>query len=272
MAIPVLKLNNEMTIPQIGLGLWKVKDKDECMNAISDALDAGYRHIDSAQAYKNEEFVGEAISRSPLSRDEIFITTKIWNDNQFWEDVIPSFDSSLEKLQTDYVDLLLVHFPVTETRTMAWRRLEQLHAEGRAKAIGVSNYTIRHLEELMSTFDIVPAVNQVEIHVFLQQKELVEFCAKHDIVIEAYSPLAHGIRMDNPVISQIAEKHQKSYSQIMLRWLVEQDMVILPKSIHAARIAENFHVFDFSLDTDDMERIANCEDNFRTCWDPTNTP
>lgn len=270
MTIPTLELNSGTSIPQIGLGLWKVKSENDCVEAVKFALDAGYRHFDTAQTYLNEQFVGEAIAKSEYERSDLFITTKIQNENQFWEDVIPSFDTSLEKLQTDYVDLLLIHFPVSQTRTMAWRRLEQLYTEGRAKAIGVSNYTIKHLEELMSKFNIVPAVNQVELHVFLQQTELVEFCKANKIVVEAYSPLAHGIRMDDPKIMEIAEKHHKSVSQIMLRWLVEQELVILPKSIHQKRIIENIEVFNFRLDADDMMKIESCEDDFRTCWDPSN--
>jgi len=272
MEVPEITLNNGQTIPQIGLGLWKIKDKQQCLDAVTAALKAGYRHLDTAQAYKNEAFVGEALQASGLPRKDVFITTKIWNDNQFWEELLPSLEQSLHNLQTDYVDLLLIHFPVTQSRTMAWRRLEQLYAEGRAKSIGVSNYTIKHLKELMKTFEIVPAVNQVELHVFLQQPELAEFCAEHGIVIEAYSPLAHAVRMDDPVVTKIAVKHDKSYAQIMLRCLVEKGFVILPKSIHQDRIQENLAVFDFALDKDDMRQLAACEANLRTCWDPTNIP
>lgn len=272
MAIPNLEMNTGLEIPQIGLGLWLNKDEQECKNAVKCALDAGYRHFDDAQAYDNEQFLGQAIKQSNVPRKELFITTKIMTDNLGFISVIPSFEESLQKLQIDYVDLLLIHFPVTRHRRPAWTRMEEIFKSDRAKAIGVSNYTIRHLKELLKEGQVKPAVNQVELHVLLQQPELVEYCKENDIVVEAYSPLAHGCGIDDPVLQKIAKKHGKSAAQIMLRWCIEIGVVPLPKSTHRERIKENINIFDFTLDKEDMELIAKLDRNFRTCWDPTNVP
>lgn len=269
MAVPNLKMNDGKDIPQIGLGLWLVKDEQECKNAVKWGLEAGYRHFDSAQYYENEQFLGQVIKDSGIKREDVFITTKIKNENMWWNDIGPSFEESLQKLQMDYVDLLLLHFPVTELRRPAWRKMEELHEAGKAKSIGVSNYTIRHLKELLNECKIKPAVNQVELHVYLQQPELVEFCKKNDIVVEAYSPLSHGYRIDDPVLTKIAKKHGKTNAQVMIRWCVEIGTVPLPKSVHQERIKENFDIFDFKLDADDMKQIATLESDYRTAWDPT---
>ena len=269
MPIPTIKLNNGTVIPQVGLGLWRVKNEAECKASVRAALEVGYTHFDTAQIYGNEQFLGAALTEAGAKREDIFITTKIWNENQYWTDIDPSFEESLQKLQTDYVDLLLLHFPVTELRRPAWRKMERIYQSGQAKAIGVSNYTIRHLQELLDENEVVPAVNQVELHVYLQQPELVEFCQQNGIVVEAYSPLAHGEGLDNEVLAAIGKKHGKSNAQIMLRWCVQKGMVVLPKSVHADRIRENMELFDFELDPDDLQRIAGLEKDFRTCWDPT---
>ncbi len=272
MKIPSLRMNTGAQIPQIGLGLWLNKNEQECKQAVKDALEIGYRHFDSAQDYKNEQFLGAALKESNFPRRDVFITTKIWNDNFWWDDLIPSFEESLKKLQTDYVNLLLLHFPVTETRRPAWRRMEKIHKSGRAKAIGVSNYMIHHLEELLAECKVKPAVNQIELHVFLQMPEVVEYCQKKGIVVEAYSPLARGHKMDNPVLVSIAKKHGKTTAQIMIRWCVDIGTVPLPKSTHKDRIKENIEVFDFKLDSDDMKKIKSLDKNMRTNWDPTNIP
>jgi diketogulonate reductase-like aldo/keto reductase len=266
-----VKLNNGTTMPAIGFGLWRMKKKDECIKAVHSALDIGYRHFDTAQIYGNEAFLGEALASSKVPRKELFITTKIWNDNMWWTDIDESFDESLKNLKTDYVDLLLLHFPVTELRRPAWHKMEGYAKQGRAKAIGVSNYTIKHLEELLNECSIKPVVNQVELHVYLQQPELVEFCKKHDVLVEAYSPLVHGENINNPVLVDIGKKYGKTPAQVMIRWCIEQGTVPLPKSVHADRIKENFAVFDFALDRNDLQKIAKLERNFRTCWDPTHT-
>ncbi len=272
MNIPSLKLNNGKSIPQIGFGLWRNVDKTECENSIKYALGAGFRHFDDAQAYDNEEFLGEALKQSDVPRKELFITTKIARANMWWTDVIPTFEESLRKLQLDYVDLLLLHFPVTETRDMSWRRLEQIYASGKAKAIGVSNYTIKHLEEVKKQFDITPAANQVELSVVLQQPELVQYCQDRGIVVEAYTPLVEGLFFDNPTLKAIAKKHGKSVPQVMLRWCIDYGVVVLTKSVHKDRVKENIDIFDFQLDADDMKRIKKLDRGFRTNWNPTNVP
>jgi diketogulonate reductase-like aldo/keto reductase len=272
MKVSSLELSNKTIIPQIGFGTWLIKDEEVCVQSVTTALEIGYRHIDTAQIYGNEQYVGQAIAESDIPRADLFITTKVWNENQFWDDVIPSLDESLERLQTDYVDLLLIHFPVTETRRPAWRRMETILESGKAKAIGVSNYTIAHLEELIKESKIKPAVNQVELHVFLQQPELVEYCRKHGIALEAYSPLAHGQGLQDAKLQELAKKHHKTVAQIMLRWCIEQGFIALPKSTHPERIRENFEIFDFKLDREDMEQLKKLNKDLRTCWDPTNIP
>lgn len=272
MNIPSLTMADKHKIPQIGLGLWQVKDQAEFNTAFDAGIKAGYRHFDSAQAYYNEQFLGDAWQGSGLKRDELFITTKISVQHFGYHKAKSTFQESLDKLQTDYVDLILLHFPVTLLRKKSWQALEEIQAAGQAKSIGVSNYTIRHLEEMKDYAKVMPAVNQVELHVFLQQPELIEYCHDNNIVVEAYSPLAHAQAMDNEVISDMAKKHGKTYAQIMLRWLLEQGLVILPKSVTPSRIQENIDVFDFKLDADDMATLAKQDQDMRTCWSPVHVP
>lgn len=272
MNVPNIKLNDSQTIPQIALGLWKVKDEAEFATMFDAAVKAGYRHFDSAQAYENEQLLGAGIKRHKLKRDEVFVTTKIAVQHFGYNKVKESFAESLEKLQMDYVDLLLLHFPVTVLRKKAWQALEEIQAAGQAKSIGVSNYTIKHLEDLKSYAKVAPAVNQVELHVFLQQSQLIKYCHDHNIVVEAYSPLAHAKNNDNEVIKAIAAKHGKSYAQIMLRWLIQQDLVVLPKSKTPSRLQENIQVFDFELDKDDLSKLQEQDQDLRTCWSPVHIP
>ncbi len=272
MKIPSVQLADKRQIPQVGLGLWQNKDHSEFDTAFDAGIKAGYRHFDSAQAYENEQFLGEAWRRSGFKREELFITTKIAVQHFGYHQAKRSFAESLQKLQTDYVDLLLLHFPVTLLRKKAWQALEEIQAAGGAKSIGVSNYTIRHLEEMKDYAKIMPVINQVELHVFLQQPELIKYCQERNIVVEAYSPLAHAKAMDNEVIAGIAKKHDKSYAQIMLRWLLEQDLVVLPKSVTPSRIQENIDIFDFRLNADDMAALAKQDRDMRTCWSPVHVP
>lgn len=265
-------MNTGVQIPQIGFGLWRNRDKNECIESVKYALEAGYRHFDTAQIYKNEEFLGEALQSSKVPREELFITTKIWNDNMWFEDVIPTFEESLKKLQMEYVDLLLLHFPVTELRGGAWRSLEEAHASGKAKAIGVSNYTIGHLEEMKKQFKITPAANQVEMSVVLQQPELTDFCKANNIVVEAYTPLVEGKFFDDPTLKEIAKKHGKSVPQIMLRWCIDHGVVVLTKSVHKDRITQNIDIFNFKLDPQDMKKLKKLDKGYRVNWDPTNVP
>jgi diketogulonate reductase-like aldo/keto reductase len=271
-AIPQLTLADSHTIPQLGLGLWKVKDPAQFNTAFEAAVAAGYRHFDSAQAYDNEHLLGAAWQRAGLKREDIFITTKIAVEHFGHKHVMQTFQDSLQKLQTDYVDLLLLHFPVTLLRKKSWQALEAIQVVGGAKSIGVSNYTIRHLQEMKQYAKAMPVINQVELHVFLQQPELIQYCQDHDITVEAYSPLAHGQVMDDPVVADIAKKHGKSYAQIMLRWCIEQQLVVVAKSVTPERIRQNIDIFDFKLDASDLEALTKLDRDLRTCWSPVHVP
>ncbi len=272
MSVPLIHLNDNNTIPQIGLGTWQITDEKDYMVAFNAALENGYRHFDTAQAYKNEQLLGAAISSSGKSRQDFFITTKIFVSHFAPHKLEETFKFSLEKLKTDYVDMLLLHFPVPLMRKNAWLTLEKIKADGKAKSIGVSNYTIKHLTEMEDYANEVPAVNQVELHVFLQQPELIEFCKNKNIAVEAYSPLARAHELDNPIINDIAKKHSKTYAQIMLRWLLEQDLIVIPKSINPIRIKENIELFNFKLDDDDMAKIKKLDFHHRYCWSPERIP
>jgi methylglyoxal/glyoxal reductase len=276
MAIPSLKMNTGAQIPQIGFGLWRNKDKKECIDSIKYALAAGYTHFDDAQVYDNEEYLGEALKEADIEREKLFITTKIasntFSNKQSKRKLMPSFEESLQKLQMDYVDLLLLHFPRPETRRQAWPIMEDIYKSGRSKAIGVSNYTVRHLKELLSDCQVRPAVNQVELSVVLQQPELVDYCKAEGIIVEAYTPLAEGHFFDDPTLKQIAKKHNKSVPQIMLRWCIDYGVVALTKSVHQDRIKDNIDIFDFKLDQEDMANLKKLDQNHRTNWDPTNVP
>jgi diketogulonate reductase-like aldo/keto reductase len=269
MTIPSVKLNSGKEIPQIGLGLWRVKNSADVEASVGAGLKAGYSHFDTAQVYGNEGMLADALEKLGTKREDVFITTKIAVQHFPHFLTKSSFEKSLSRLKTDYVDLLLLHFPVSFLRQRAWRDLEEIYESGKAKSIGVSNYTIKHLEELLKDCKVKPAVNQVELHVFLQQPKLLEYCKEQGIKVEAYSPLAHGYGMDNPVLQDIASKHKKSVAQIMLRWCIEKDLIPLPKSTHPERVQSNIDIFDFSLDTADMNKITALDSNHRTCWNPT---
>lgn len=259
-------------IPHVGLGLWKVTNPSEFQQIFTAAIESGYRHFDTAQVYGNEAMLGEAWTKANVPREELYITTKINIANFGYDRAINSFETSLKNLQTSYVDLLLLHFPVSLLRNKTWEALVDIQKSGNAKQIGVSNYTIRHLEEMKTKGLPAPYANQVELHVFLQQPELVDYCRENDILIEAYSPLAHGKNMDDPTVSEIAAKHNVNYALVMLRWCVEQGFIILPKSAHAERVKQNMQVLDFELDEADMERLKALDKNLRTCWNPTFVP
>ncbi|TGL96601.1 aldo/keto reductase [Leptospira barantonii] len=262
-------LNNGISMPIFGLGVWKTKSGKECTEAVLNALEAGYRHIDTAKIYSNEEDVGKAIRESGIPRKEIFITTKLWNADQGSDKTRKALESSLEKLGIDQVDLYLVHFPVTSKRMDSWKELEKAYHDKLCRSIGVSNYTISHLAELLKDSQITPAVNQVEYHPFLNQVDLFDYCKKHKIQLEAYSPLAHGQKIEDPKIAQIAKKYGKTPAQILIRWAIEQDIVVIPKSVKKERIIENSKVFDFKISEADMKTLNSLDENFRTCWDPS---
>ena len=263
------KLNNGTEIPILGLGVWQTSDGKVCEEAILAALDAGYRHIDTAAIYENEDSVGKAFKKTSVPRKEVFITTKLWDDDL--NNVEKALNESLKKLQLDYVDLYLMHFPVPK-RNDSWKMLEKLHKEGKAKAIGVSNFTIRHLKELLEKTDIVPAINQVEFHPYLYQKELLDFCNEKNIKLEAYSPLTHGAKLKDPKLVEIAKKYKKSTAQLLIKWCLQHNLVVIPKSSKKERIIENSQIFDFEISEEDMNTLNGFNENLRTCWDPTDAP
>lgn len=264
-----LKLHDGHVIPQLGFGVWKAAEGN-CYRAVRTALDCGYRHIDTARIYGNEEDVGRAIRESGISREQIFVTTKLWNSDQAKAE--KAFADSLARLGLDYIDLYLIHFPVTKTRVQAWKELEKIHASGRTRSIGVSNYMPRHLDELFAASAVKPVVNQIELHPWLSQAELKKFCESKEIRIEAYSPLAHGQKVADASLQPIAAKHGKSIAQVLLRWSVQKGNIVLVKSVSEKRIAENFAIFDFELDDNDLAKLDALNENLRTCWDPSGTP
>ncbi len=263
-----LPSNQSVSVPRFGLGVWKSRPK-ECFEAVKSALSLGYRHIDTAAIYGNEADVGAAIKESGVRRSDIFLVTKLWNADQGYDSALRAIDVSLSKLGTDYVDMYLIHFPVTGKRNESWKALEKIKNEGKAKSIGVSNFMVSHLEELLKETGTVPAMNQVEYHPFLQDNDLKDYCIKKGILLEAYSPLAHGQKLEDPRITALANRYQKTNAQILIRWSLQAGHVVIPKSKNPFRIKENADVFDFVLSEEDMKEISSWNENFRTCWDPT---
>lgn len=263
-------LNNGVKMPQLGYGVFKVPE-EEVYEAVLTALKAGYRSIDTAMVYQNEAGVGRAIRDSGIPREEIFLTTKVWNKDQGYEETLAAFESSLAKLGVDYVDLYLIHWPMpkTDRYVETWKALEKLYAEKKTRAIGVSNFHVPHLERLLAETEIVPAVNQIELHPYLSQQEIRDYCEAHGIIVEAWSPLMKGRdALSDPVITSIAESHGKTPAQVILRWHLEHGIVAIPKSVTPHRIAENIDVFDFSLTTDEISRIDALNRNERTGSNP----
>lgn len=267
-----VKLNNGVEMPRLGLGVYQSPPGKETQSAVQYALDCGYRHIDTARAYGNEGDVGEVVRGCGLPREQVFVTTKLWNADHGYDSTLRAFEASSKRLGLGYIDLYLIHWPVQGLRMDSWRAMTRLLADGACKAIGVSNYAIRHLEEVLEGSDVVPAVNQVEFSPFLFQKDLLAFGREHGVVLEAYSPLTQGRKLDHPVVVAIARKHGRTPAQILIRWGLQHDIVIIPKSTNPVRIKENARVFDFDLDAEDMERLDALDEGFRTCWDPSGTP
>lgn len=264
------KLSNGLEIPRFGLGVWRAADGEETVNAVRWAIESGYRLIDTAAVYKNEESVGEGIRQAGVPREELFITTKLWNSDQGYETALKAFDESLEKLGLDYVDLYLIHWPVAGKYKDSWRALEEIYASGRAKAIGVSNFQPHHLDDLLTDAKVVPVVDQVELHPTFTQKTLKDYLDKKDIAIEAWSPLGQGQTLENPVLIEIAKKHGKTAAQVTIRWHLQSDHIVIPKSVHENRIKENFDVFDFELTEEEMIQIDALNTNERIGADPDN--
>lgn len=267
-------LHNGVKMPWFGIGVFKVEEGPELVNAVKTAIKHGYRSIDTAAIYRNEEGVGQGIregmKEAGISREDLFVTSKVWNDDLGYESTITAYEASLNRLGLEYLDLYLIHWPVEGKYKDAWRALETLYKEGRVKAIGVSNFQIHHLEDLMKDAEIKPMVNQVEYHPRLTQKELQSFCQEHGIQLEAWSPLMQGQLLDDQVLKEIANKYDKSIAQVILRWDLQNGVVTIPKSTKEHRIVENATVFDFELTEEDMKRIDDLNQNYRVGPDPDN--
>ncbi|WAA12966.1 aldo/keto reductase [Fervidibacillus halotolerans] len=262
------QLHNGVKMPYFGLGVYKVQEGEEVVQAVKTALETGYRLIDTAEFYQNEEGVGRAIRESGVPREEIFITTKVWNSSQGYDSTLKAFEGSLKKLGLEYIDLYLIHWPVSGKYMDTWRALERLYKEGLVRAIGVSNFHIQHLENIMNHFEEKPVVNQVELHPYLTQEKLRRFCRNHNIHVESWSPLARGQVVDDPVIGEISKKHGKTPAQIILRWHVQNDLIVIPKSKRPSRIKENADIFDFHLSEEDMNKINRLNKDYRTGSNP----
>ena len=260
------KLNNGIQIPRLGLGVYQIPPGNSTVKAVKYALEIGYKHFDTAMIYGNESDVGKALKESNVKREDIFITTKVWNSNQGHDSTLKAFESSLRRLGLSYVDLYLIHWPVQEKIIETWKAMIKLLNSGKVKAIGVSNYSIEELKETINSSDIVPAINQVEYHPFLYQKDLLRFCKNNGIQLEAYSPLTRGQRLNDPNIVRIAKAYDKTPAQILVRWSLQHDLVVIPKSSHGERILENSQVFDFHINQKDMEILDSLNEDLRTVF------
>lgn len=263
-------LYNGVKMPGMGLGVFKVEDGNVVVESVKAAIRNGYRSIDTASYYKNEEGVGQGIKESNIPRGDLFVTSKVWNDEQGYENTLQAFENSLKKLKLDYLDLYLIHWPVTGKFKETWKALEKLYNDGKVRAIGVSNFNIHHLEDLMADSEIKPTINQVEYHPHLTHIELHDYCKKEAIQLEAWSPLKKGTLLDNPTIVEIAERHKKTPAQVILKWNIQNGVITIPKSIKEHRIIENANIFDFDLTKDDMEKITGLNINDRSGPDPDN--
>ena len=265
-----IDLSHGGPMPLFGLGTFRSPRGEPTRNAVTWALDTGYRHIDTAAIYGNEADVGAAIRDHEVERAELFVTTKLAKEDHGYESGLRAFDASLDRLGLEYVDLYLIHWPGGGPREESWRALEEIRASGRARAIGVSNYAVDHLREVLDQGSVVPAVNQLEIHPFnfRSRKEIVELCRQHDIVVEGYSPLAKARRLENDTVQEIAGAHDRTAAQVLIRWALQHRFVTIPKSSDRDRIRENADVFDFHLDEDQMRRLDALDEDFTTSWDP----
>lgn len=258
-----LKLHNGTNMPQFGLGVYRVEDGQEVVNTIKTALQLGYRMIDTAAFYQNEEGVGQAIRESGIPREEIFVTTKVWNTDQGYENTIKAFETSMGKLGLEYLDLYLIHWPVKGKYLETWKALEHLYSEGKVKAIGVCNFQVHHLKDLIENSKEKPVVNQVELHPLLSQEELRAYCANQNIKVEAWAPIARGLLLEDETLKTIGEKYGKTVTQVILRWHLQNGVIIIPKSVTPSRIKENSEIFDFELSEEDMGQIGCLNKNER---------
>jgi len=267
-----VKLNNGVEMPQFGLGVWQIPVGAPTRRAVKAALEAGYRLIDTAKFYGNEADVGAAVRESGLPRDDVFITTKLWNDDHGYETALAAFEASRKRLGFPTVDLYLIHWPVPGLRRETWRAFERILREGKARAIGVSNYMVPHLEELLASAEVVPAANQIELSPFLYPRDVVEFCESHKIAVEAYSPLTKGHRLRDPRLGGIAQKYRKSVPQVLIRWGLQHGFIEIPKSAKPEHIKENADVFDFEIRAEDMRTLDSLGEGLHMAWDPTDEP
>lgn len=265
-------LNNGVDMPWLGLGVYQASPGRIAQSAVRESLALGYRLIDTAKLYRNEADVGQAVRDSGLPRDEVFVTTKLWNTDHGYDATLRAFEHSRRELGLDLVDLYLIHWPVAGARPETWKAMEELYAQGKARAIGVSNYMVHHLNELLRDAKVVPAVDQVEMNPFLPQRELQAFCASHGIRLEAYSPLTKGRRLGDPRLAAVARKHGKTPAQTLLRWCLQVGAVAIPKSVRPERLRENSEIFDFSLDAGDLRALDALDESLHTSWDPTREP
>ena len=273
-----LKIDSRVTLsdgnimPLLGLGVWDAKSGKETYDAVIHALKSGYRHIDTAEMYGNERDVGSAVIDSGLTRKDVFITTKLWDSGMGYDHALKSFDISLRKLNLEYVDLYLIHWPEKGSKLEIWSALEKIKKEGRCRSIGVSNFAPKHLKEILNNADLLPAVNQIEMSPFLQQQEISSFCRKENIHLTGYCPLARGNRFNNPILCRVSEETNKTAAQVMIRWALQSGHTVIPKSARPQRIEENADVFDFKLTEDQMKMLDELEEGLRFCPDPLRLP
>lgn len=263
-------LHNGVAMPCLGLGVYLAKQGPQVVNAVKWAIEAGYRHIDTAAIYQNEVGVGQGIAQTGIARDQIFVVSKVWNDQQGYQQTLDAFDQSLQKLNLQYLDLYLIHWPVKNKYHHTWRALETLYQQGKVKAIGVSNFMQHHLEDLMQKAIVVPMVNQMEFHPFLVQQDLLNFCKNHHIQYEAWSPLMKGQILTKKPLIDLANKYQKTVAQLVLRWCLQKGVVAIPKSTNKNRITENANIFDFEITQADVAFIDGLDGNYRVGPDPNN--
>ncbi|GIS87943.1 MAG: 2,5-diketo-D-gluconic acid reductase [Gammaproteobacteria bacterium] len=267
-----VSLSDGNSMPLLGLGTWAAQPGGETRDAVAFALETGYRHIDTAKMYGNEQDVGEAVRQSSIPRQEIFVTTKLWDSDQGYQSANNAFDRSMDQLGLEYIDLYLIHWPVEKLRNDSWRALNEIKESGRTRSIGVSNFSHKHLQELYSYSDIRPVVNQIELSPFLQQPLIASFCRSENIQLTGYCPLAKGRRFDKPVLADIAEQHGKSPAQVMIRWALQNRQAVIPKSSNPKGIVQNADIFDFQIGVDEMVRLDGLDDDSRYCPDPLSMP
>lgn len=269
MIVPSIELNNGLSIPSLGLGVFEPDfDQAKTYEAVVQALEIGYRLIDTAAIYANESAVGKAISDSEIPRNEVFVCSKVWNDNQGYEATLKAYDQSLKKLNLEYLDLYLIHWPVKEKRKETWKALEKIYEEGRVKAIGVSNYLVPHLNELFEYANVIPAVNQIEFTPFCFMEETEILCKSKGILLESYSPLVRGLKKEHPVLKELANKYNKDTFQILIRWAIDHGIVTIPKSNSRNRLISNAAVFDFKLTENEIYLLNTLHDGTRVAEDP----